>query len=105
MQLSGEELQAVSGNITAAVAFMIDNATELFKVPKELGDDVKAYWFEQETENRKQSAYHALKSKVGNALNPAIGSYTCYFLILFVYLLFVFFKYKLSNFLNCEIVD
>ncbi|KAG1678707.1 hypothetical protein GQR58_013296 [Nymphon striatum] len=64
-QLSGEELQAASANITKAVALMIEYAPDLFKVPKELYLDVAAYWKDQQKENSKQSNYKALKAKFG----------------------------------------
>ncbi|KAK3094968.1 hypothetical protein FSP39_008441 [Pinctada imbricata] len=51
-KLPAEELKSVSPLITKAVSFMIENGSQIFKVPKELAADIANYWREMETPNK-----------------------------------------------------
>ncbi|KAL4231843.1 Rho GTPase-activating protein 19 [Mactra antiquata] len=50
-KLSPEEMQNVSPVLSKAVSSMIENASTLFAVPRELGDDVANFWREMEDPN------------------------------------------------------
>lgn len=47
-RMSASELQQITTLTTRAVAFLIDHAPELFKVPQPLMRDISAYWKEME---------------------------------------------------------
>ncbi|XP_068224333.1 uncharacterized protein RhoGAP54D [Palaemon carinicauda] len=56
-KMTGSDLQYLSGTLSTAVAFMIENAPHLFQVPLELEYDVLQYW------NNKKRLRHQLSKR------------------------------------------
>ncbi|KAK7021964.1 Rho GTPase-activating protein 19 [Halocaridina rubra] len=56
-KMTANDLQYLSGTLSSAVAFMIENASDLFQIPVELEYDVRHYW------NNRRKLKHQLSKR------------------------------------------